>query len=141
MEAVILILPLLLLGWLFLTSSRRQKAMRSFAASLDVGDKIVTSSGLYGTIRHLDESSAWLEVADGVTIRVDRRALSMKQADGTGASATTGALGALTDTSTDTPPGGHGSNETARADDRFTDDTYGDDLNGEGTSGNRAAGQ
>ena len=113
MEAVILILPLLLLGWLFLTSSRRQKQMRAFASSLNVGDKIITSSGLYGTIRHMDDSSAWLEVAEGVTIRVDRRAVAMKQTDTT-PSAVTG-----TDAS----------------------DQIADDQNGEGTSGNRAAGQ
>ena len=112
MEAVILILPLLLLGWLFLTSSRRQKQARAFASALNIGDKIVTSSGLFGTIRHMDDSSAWLEVAEGVTIRVDRRAIAMKQAETP--SAVTG-----TDAS----------------------DQIADDANGEGTSGNHAAGQ
>ena len=112
MEAVILILPLLLLGWLFLTSSRRQKQVRAFAAALNVGDKIVTSSGMFGTIRHMDDSSAWLEVAEGVTIRVDRRAVSMKQ--------------------TDTP--------SAVTENRPSDQVA-DDSNGEGTFGNRAAGQ
>lgn len=112
MEAVILILPLLLLGWLFLTSSRRQKQMRAFASALNVGDKIITSSGLYGTIRHMDDSSAWLEVAEGVTIRVDRRAVAMKQ--------------------TETP------SAVTRTD---ASDEIADDSNGEGPFGNRAAGQ
>ncbi len=112
MEAVILILPLLLLGWLFLTSSRRQKQVRAFAAALNVGDKIVTSSGMFGTIRHMDDSSAWLEVAEGVTIRVDRRALATKQ--------------------TETP---------SAVTETHTSETIADDSNGEGTFGNRAAGQ
>ncbi len=81
---LILGLPLLLLGWLFFTNSRRTKQMRAFSGSLSVGDKVVTSSGVFGTVRHLDETSAWLEVSDGVTIRFDRRAVSMKQADTAG---------------------------------------------------------
>ncbi|MEP7332193.1 MAG: preprotein translocase subunit YajC [Terracoccus sp.] len=111
MEAVILILPLLLLGWLFLTSSRRQKQVRAFAAALNVGDKIVTSSGMFGTIRHMDDSSAWLEVAEGVTIRVDRRAVAMKQ--------------------TETP---------SAVTEAHTSEPIADDSNGEGPFGNRAAG-
>ncbi len=78
---LILGLPLLLLGWLFFTNSRRTKAMRAFSGSLAVGDKVVTSSGVFGTVRHLDETSAWLEVSEGVTIRFDRRAVAMKQAE------------------------------------------------------------
>lgn len=79
---IILALPLLLLGWLFWTSNRRQKQMRAFSSALGVGDQVIMSSGIFGTIRHLDETSAWLEVSDGVRIRVDRRAIAMKQADG-----------------------------------------------------------
>ena len=32
-------------------------------------------------MKRLDESSAWLEIAEGKTIRFDRRALAMKQVD------------------------------------------------------------
>ncbi|MCU1536429.1 MAG: preprotein translocase, YajC subunit [Humibacillus sp.] len=87
---LIFALPLLLLGWLFFTQNKRQKQMRAFGSALAVGDQVITSSGIYGRIGHLDDVSAWLEVADGVTIRVDRRALAMKQADVTGSDAGTG---------------------------------------------------
>ena len=78
---LIFALPLLLLGWLFFTQNKRMKQMRNFSSSLNVGDRIVTSSGIYGTVKHLDEASAWLEIAEGTTIRVDRRAIAMKQTD------------------------------------------------------------
>ncbi|MEO7752771.1 MAG: preprotein translocase subunit YajC [Terracoccus sp.] len=87
---LILGLPLLLLGWLFFTNSRRTKAMRAFSSSLAVGDKVVTSSGLFGTVRHLDDTSAWLEVSEGVTLRFDRRAVSMKQAESSAVSGVSG---------------------------------------------------
>ncbi|WP_246069613.1 preprotein translocase subunit YajC [Humibacillus xanthopallidus] len=96
---LIFALPLLLLGWLFWTQNKRMKQMRNFSSALNVGDQVITSSGIFGTIKHLDDSSGWLEIADGVTIRVDRRAIAMKQTDalaaGTGAAggAAGGAVG------------------------------------------------
>ena len=78
---LIFALPLLLLGWLFFTQNKRMKQMRNFSSSLDVGDRVVTSSGIYGIVTHLDDSTAWLEIAEGTIIRVDRRAIAMKQSD------------------------------------------------------------
>ena len=79
---LIFALPLLLLGWLFFTQNKRMKQMREFSSSLHVGDQVVTSSGVYGIIKHLDDATAWLEIAEGTTVRFDRRAVAMKQADG-----------------------------------------------------------
>lgn len=78
---IILALPLLLLAWMFWSANRRTRQMRQFNASLNVGDQVVTSSGIFGTIRHLDDVSAHLEVADGMILRFDRRAVAMKQSD------------------------------------------------------------
>jgi preprotein translocase subunit YajC len=87
---LIFLLPLLLIGWLFWTQNKRMKQMRQFSSSISVGDEVITSSGIFGTVRRLDDSSAWLEIAEGVTIRVDRRAIAMKQDAAAGASATGG---------------------------------------------------
>ena len=76
---IILLLPLALLAWMFWSANRRQKQLRDFNSSLSVGDAVVTSSGLYGTITRLDDESAYLEVADGMTLRFDRRAVASKQ--------------------------------------------------------------
>lgn len=78
---LIFALPLLLLGWLFYTQNKRMKQARNFSSALSVGDRVITSSGIFGTVKHLDDTSAWLEVAEGTTIRIDRRAVAMKQAD------------------------------------------------------------
>jgi len=81
LSLLIFALPLLLLGWLFFSQNKRMRQMRDFSSALDVGDAVVTSSGIFGTIKHLDDSSAWLEIAEGTTVRFDRRAIAMKQAD------------------------------------------------------------
>ena len=105
---LIFALPLLLLGWLFWTQNKRMKQMRNFSSALNVGDQVITSSGMYGTIKHLDDTSGWLEIADGVTIRVDRRAIAMKQADAASAgagSSTKPAVNPAADADTDQNPG------------------------------------
>jgi preprotein translocase subunit YajC len=78
---IILALPVLLVIWMFWSGNRRQKQLREFSASLNVGDAVITSSGLYGTIKQLDDESAYLVVAEGTTVRFDRRAVAMKQSD------------------------------------------------------------
>ncbi len=44
-------------------------------SSLEVGNEVVLTSGVYGTVRGLDEGIAKVEIADGVTIRVARGAV------------------------------------------------------------------
>lgn len=102
---LIFALPLLLLGWLFFTQNKRMRQMREFSSALNVGDRVITSSGVYGTIKHLDDSSAWLEVSEGTTIRFDRRAVAMKQADPAAAAPTATESGPSNDTPTDDTPG------------------------------------
>ena len=103
---LIFALPLLLLGWLFFTQNKRMKQMRDFSSALNVGDRVVTSSGIYGTVKHLDDASAWLEVAEGTTIRIDRRAIAMKQADTDASDGTTATnASTATDVASDDAPG------------------------------------
>jgi len=44
-------------------------------SSLEVGDEVMLTSGVYGTVRGLEEAVALVEIADGVTIRVARGAV------------------------------------------------------------------
>jgi preprotein translocase subunit YajC len=103
---LIFALPLLLLGWLFYTQNKRMKQTREFSSALNIGDQVVTSSGLFGTIKHLDDTTAWLEVAEGTTLRFDRRAVAMKQTEAQVAGSTgmgRDALGDADDASDSTP--------------------------------------
>ncbi len=76
---LVLALPLLLLAFLMLTQRKRGREVQAFQSALSVGDAIVMTSGLYGTIVTLDDSTALLEIAPGVQVRVDRRAIGMAQ--------------------------------------------------------------
>ena len=72
----LLALPLLLLGFLMWSQRRRTRDLAAVQASLAVGDDVMTASGMYGRIVALDDSLATLEVAPGVQIRFDRRAIT-----------------------------------------------------------------
>ena len=54
---------------------RRQKKVEEFQANLKVGDKIVTTSGLYGVIAKMDEKSVQMQIADKVRVEVSRAAI------------------------------------------------------------------
>lgn len=53
---------------------KRQKELQEFRNKLDIGTKVVTAGGLYGTIKDLNkgENYVTIEVAKGVAIQVDR---------------------------------------------------------------------
>ena len=55
--------------------------VRELQANLEVGDKVVTSAGLYGQITEIADASVQLEVADGVIVKVSRAAISQNQED------------------------------------------------------------
>ncbi|MCH5174495.1 MAG: preprotein translocase subunit YajC [Prevotellaceae bacterium] len=53
---------------------KRQKEIDNFRKSLTVGSKVVTASGVYGTVKSLNEGEPYLtiEVSKGVNIQIDR---------------------------------------------------------------------
>ncbi len=54
-------------------------------SALEVGDEVILTSGVFGTVRALDERVALVEIADRVTIRVARGAVGqvVQEADST----------------------------------------------------------
>ncbi|HXY93964.1 MAG TPA: preprotein translocase subunit YajC [Acidimicrobiia bacterium] len=55
---------------------RRAQAHREFVAGLEVGDDVMTTGGILGTIRSLDDEIVELEVSPGTVIRVARLAIA-----------------------------------------------------------------
>lgn len=60
---------------ILLPMRRRQKKVQDFQAALKVGDKIVTTSGIYGVIAKMTDKSVQVQVADKVRIEVARSAV------------------------------------------------------------------
>jgi preprotein translocase subunit YajC len=74
----IFILVLLVLMWFMLIrpQRRRQLETQRLLSSLAVGKEIVTAGGLYGTVTALEDDEARIEIADGVEVRVAKRAIA-----------------------------------------------------------------
>jgi preprotein translocase subunit YajC len=77
-QLLILALPLLLIVFMMVSQRKRQRQVVDFQSQLDVGQEVVTTSGLFGTIRQVDDTSVHLEVAPGVVVRYDRRAMGSR---------------------------------------------------------------
>jgi preprotein translocase subunit YajC len=60
---------------ILLPMKNRQKKVAAFQDALKVGDKIVTTSGIYGQITRLNEKSVQVQIADKVRIEVARSAV------------------------------------------------------------------
>ena len=75
---LVLLLPFLLLVWIMFTQRRRNQQIQALQSSLAVGDEVVTTSGLYGTIVAIDEAVVTLDTGSGSTLRYDRRAIGMR---------------------------------------------------------------
>ena len=80
MGPLIAIALMFLVFWvlIILPQQRRVRAHQALVRSIDVGDEVMTTSGLYGTIASLDEDEVMLEVAPGTTLRFARGAIAKK---------------------------------------------------------------
>jgi len=58
-----------------LPMQRRQKKVAEFLGSLKVGDQVVTSGGIYGTITRIGEHALQLQIADRVRVDISRNAV------------------------------------------------------------------
>ena len=54
---------------------RRRQDMERLQSALSVGDEVMTSSGLYGTVAEVDERTIILETSEGVYSRYARGAI------------------------------------------------------------------
>ncbi|MCP3856929.1 MAG: preprotein translocase subunit YajC [Actinomycetia bacterium] len=75
-QILILVLPFLVMWWFLIRPQRQRMAEhREFMANVGEGDDIVTASGIYGTVVDSDAESLYVEIADGVEIRLSRGAV------------------------------------------------------------------
>ena len=76
MGGYIFIIVILVLMWFLLIRPQRRRQVESqhLLDSLTVGNEVVTAGGLYGTITALEDDEARLQIAEGVEVRVAKRA-------------------------------------------------------------------
>ena len=66
---------------LILPQQKRQKKLKAMLEALKKGDKIVTSSGIWGTITNLGKDTVTVQIADNTKIKVQRDHISRVRGD------------------------------------------------------------
>ena len=66
---------------LILPQQRQRKKTQAMLAALKNGDKVVTTSGIYGVVNGLDGDTVILKIADQVKIRISRSAIATVEAE------------------------------------------------------------
>jgi preprotein translocase subunit YajC len=58
--------------------NRQRKAQAATVAALRPGDEVLTTGGMYGTVRGVDDDTVRLEIASGVVIKVAKGAIAVR---------------------------------------------------------------
>lgn len=68
---------ILLFFWIFLIrpQQRRQREVAAMQSAIGVGDKVMLTSGIFGTVVSLDDDRATVELAPGAVVEVMRAAI------------------------------------------------------------------
>ncbi|MDR0231921.1 MAG: preprotein translocase subunit YajC [Dysgonamonadaceae bacterium] len=51
---------------------KKQKEIKKMRESMKAGDKVITSGGIYGKIKDVNDTSFTIEIAENVRIKVDK---------------------------------------------------------------------
>jgi preprotein translocase subunit YajC len=83
MPTLILVLVIFIFAWFFLVlpQRRKQRAHAAMQDSIAPGDEIITAGGIHGTVREVAQEDVELEIAPGVVVVLDRRAIAAKAED------------------------------------------------------------
>ena len=60
---------------ILLPMKKQRKKVEEFQTSLKVGDKVVTTGGIYGVITRVNDNSIQLQIADKVRVEIARAAI------------------------------------------------------------------
>jgi len=61
---------------LILPQQKRQKQQKTMLDALKKGDKVVTSSGIWGTVTNLGKETVTLQIADNAKIKIQRESIA-----------------------------------------------------------------
>jgi preprotein translocase subunit YajC len=79
---VLVLIALLVLFWFVWVVPQRRRQRRQVEELLRLiellqpGDEIITAGGMHGTVRAVEDEELMVEIAPGVEVRLDRRAVA-----------------------------------------------------------------
>ena len=78
MSSIIMLVAIFAIMYFFMIrpQQKRQKEIQTFRNNLAVGSDVVTAGGIYGKVKRVEaDNTLMVEIANGVTIKVDRNSV------------------------------------------------------------------
>ena len=75
---IFLVLLVLMYAVLIVPQQRRVKAQRAILNALNEGDVVLTSAGIYGVITEMVGDDVYLEVAEGIELKITKASIAGK---------------------------------------------------------------
>lgn len=74
MSGMIMIVLMIVIFYFFMIrpQQKKQKELKRQREAMQNGDKVVTAGGIHGKVKEIKEQTIIIEVAPGVTLKVDR---------------------------------------------------------------------
>ncbi len=74
LQFVVFLVALVGLWWLMTRSVRRQqRRVAELQSEIEIGDEVILSAGIFGTVRSIADDRVGLEIAEGTVITVARQ--------------------------------------------------------------------
>jgi len=77
----LLLLVILFVAFTSRSGRRQRENIADMHNSLEIGDEVVTSSGIFGSVAQLADARIGLEIAPGIVIEIARQAIARKVTD------------------------------------------------------------
>ena len=71
-------LPVLMYFLLIRPQQRRAKEQRDLLSAVAEGDEVMTTGGIYGYVNAVEDDTIWLDIAEGVEIRIAKGAVAKR---------------------------------------------------------------
>ena len=99
---ILLLIPVAMYFLMIRPQRRRMREQQALQTGLEVGDEVVTTSGIYGFITGFEDDRVWVEIDDDVQVRLARAAIQNK-VDTSAAPAPSSGTSEATDSADDVP--------------------------------------
>jgi preprotein translocase subunit YajC len=75
MPMMLVLLFVIMYFFMIRPQQKKQKEVQKMRESLKIGDRVVTSGGIYGKIKDVEDTAFLIEIAEGVRIKVDKASI------------------------------------------------------------------
>ena len=74
----LLLLPILMYFLLIRPQQKKMRAQQDLLSHVSENDEVMTTAGIYGYVNAIEGDTVWLEIAEGVEVRISKAAIARR---------------------------------------------------------------